>query len=194
MLAEFLQGGKLFFCDTVRLTFSGLDHALFLFFCFCEQLRYRLWFIIFIERDVNQIGFVGGGAFACDGVFCDDLNFSFHGSVPRVRDLGVEDDQVSDADWVAECHGVDGDGDDFALRVAHASKRPRLIHKLHDPSTVDVAVVVRMFGLHQLSQLNFGCADGFGCKVVCHGVFLKLVHVLSLISAVCCVQEFGSIE
>jgi hypothetical protein len=47
-------------------------------------------------------------------------------------------------------HLVDGDGYNSVLGVAHTSQRTGFVDEFHDPAAVNIAVMVGVFGLHQL--------------------------------------------
>jgi hypothetical protein len=93
-------------------------------------------------------------AFACDGIFRYNLNFSFHGSAARVSYFRIEDDKIADLDRFAEDHRVNGYCDNALLRMTHTGERSRFIYKFHDPSTVHIAKDISMFGVHHLRNAD----------------------------------------
>ncbi len=144
------QVAVILFCDAPLLTQFGLFHALSVFFGFSNQWLNGCWLIVIIQSDINEVGGVGVCAFTGDGIFRDDLDFCFERGASSVGDFCGESDQVTDADRFTENERIYGDSDDASLCMTHTSKCAGFIHQLHDPTTVDVAVIVGMFGLHQL--------------------------------------------
>ncbi len=104
-------------------------------------------------------------AFARDGILGNHLHFGFDGGAPGVGDFGVEDDEVANFDGFAEDERINGDGDDPPLGVAHTSQRARFVCQFHHPAAMHVAIIVGVFGLHQLGDADARGARGFwgGC-------------------------------
>ncbi len=106
------------------------------------------------------------GTLSGDRVLGEYLYFRFHRSSSHVTHFGVDDDQVADADGLPEDHRVDGNSHHLALRMSHASQCTAFVDKLHDPTAMDVAQQVGMFGMHELRNGDARGANRFG--TLCH--------------------------
>lgn len=144
------QVAVILFCDAPLLTQFGLFHALSVFFCFSNQWRNSCWLVVIIQCNIHKVGGVGMCAFAGNGIFCDDLDLCFKRCAPGVCDFCSEGDQVTDANRFTEDERIHCNSDNAPLGMTHASKGAGFIHQLHDPTTVDIAVIVGVLGLHQL--------------------------------------------
>ena len=145
----------------MRLTFFGFFQLLFFFFGLGDNLRDDSGVSVFIQRNINEVGSVGVGAFAGERILGLHPNFRFDGCTPGVSDFRVQDHEIADLDRVAENHRVDGNGDHAVAGVAHASQSSCFVHEFHDPAAVNISKIVGVFRLHELCDADAGSAYCF---------------------------------